>query len=385
MFGTCGHEQHRFRRGLLANFFSRRAVTSLEPTLRSLIDRLVVRMRECGRGGRPVPASSAFGALTMDVITEYSFANSYECIESPDFQKGQDFLDGVVGITESGHLIKHFGWFLPLMKSIPLWITQKLNPPMALLIGFQGDILSMVHRAQSGEMQASSKDKTMFQELLEADIPASEKNTQRLREEGQNVVAAGMLTTAHYLAYVTYCILANPEVTRKLKAELGEKMPSPDTVLSVAQLEQLPYLSAVWKEGHRRAYGVLSRLPRIDPDKPIVYGNYSIPPGTPVSMTCKMMHDDPRIFPEPEVFKPERWLEPGAERKDKYLVNFSKGTRQCLGINLANAEILLTLSALFRKLDMSLYETTWEDLEPVHDYIVPAPRKTSRGVRVTIN
>jgi len=242
-----------------------------------------------------------------------------------------------------------------------------------------------VQRTQRGETKGSDSHPTVFQELLDADCDPSEKTTQRLVEEGGNTVAAGMLTTAHFLYSTAYLILSHPHVLEKLQKELNEAMPTPETGLSVAKIEKLPYLSAVVKEGHRRSYGVMHRLQRIDPENAIEYNGYSIPAGTPVGMSSKIMHDDPSVFAEPEKFDPERWLRPGAEELNKYLVPFSKGSRMCLGMNLANAEICLTLSSVFRRLDLELYETTWEDdVMAVHDYFAAMPHKSSRGVRVLV-
>ena len=62
-----------------------------------------------------------------------------------------------------------------------------------------------------------------------------------------------------------------------------------------------------------------------------------IQPQTPVSMTGSLIHDNPSIFPDPRSFKPERWLQ-SESGLHKYLVPFSRGTRQCLGMKcVANA------------------------------------------------
>jgi cytochrome P450 len=66
------------------------------------------------------------------------------------------------------------------------------------------------------------------------------------------------------------------------------------------------------------------------------------------------------------------------------LVNFSRGTRACLGINLAYAEIYLTLAAVFRRFDLELFETTREDVDIVHDFFSPSARLDSKGVRVLV-
>jgi cytochrome P450 len=79
---------------------------------------------------------------------------------------------------------------------------------------------------------------------------------------------------------------------------------------------------------------------------------------------------DPDIFPDPKTFKPERWLEPGARQKlEPYLVTFGKGTRACVGINLAYAELYTVIATLLRRFpNLKLFETSPEDVEAVHDF-----------------
>lgn len=125
---------------------------------------------------------------------------------------------------------------------------------------------------------------------------------------------------------------------------------------------------------------------------------YVIPRGTPMSMTSIFMHENPEIFPRPKEFEPERWLDhssssssddDGAKKQhlSNYLVNFSKGTRGCLGQHLASAEIHLTLAAIFsgKRFDLELYGTTREDVDVEHDFFNPQPKKGAVGVRVFVN
>jgi cytochrome P450 len=226
---------------------------------------------------------------------------------------------------------------------------------------------------------------TIFHELLDSSLPPAEKSLNRLVDEGETVVAAGTITTQHVLKATSFHLLANPDMLRKLKAELISAMPYPENLASLQQLERLPYLSAVVSEGLRISHPISSRLSRVSPDGPLILGKWEIPPGTPVSMTSIFVHENPKIFPEPREFRPDRWLQGNSkERLDRYLVPFSKGTRACLGINLAYAELYLTLAAVFRQFDLELYETTREDIEVVHDFFNPSARLDSKGVRVLV-
>jgi len=95
----------------------------------------------------------------------------------------------------------------------------------------------------------------------------------------------------------------------------------------------------------------------------------------------------PSVFPEPEKFKPSRWLaseESGPIPEGQYQVAFSKGRRQCIGINLAYAELRFAIATIFRRFELELFDTSKADVEIVHDYFVGMPLMTSKGIRVRV-
>jgi hypothetical protein len=73
--------------------------------------------------------------LTTDVITEYAFGSSYRLLEKKYF--ASEWLEIMKTASQSGYLNMQFGWLLPVMKALPVWITQKANPPMMQLITFR--------------------------------------------------------------------------------------------------------------------------------------------------------------------------------------------------------------------------------------------------------
>lgn len=226
--------------------------------------------------------------------------------------------------------------------------------------------------------------RTIFSELLEADVPAEEKSVKRLTEEAQVIISAGATTTAHFLTLTIYHILANEEIHRKVQVELISATGASSGTPSMQDFEQLPYLSAVIKEGLRLSYGVTTRLPRVAPDTTLHCQGHIIPAGTTVSMTSVLQHMNAFLFPNPELFDPQRWLDSDDLHLDRYLVNFSKGTRACVGINLARAEIILTLATMFRKFDMKLHDTTKADVEVARDYFAAYASAKGNGLRVTL-
>lgn len=186
--------------------------------------------------------------------------------------------------------------------------------------------------------------------------------------------------------------MKSPDVLAKLRRELSRvEIPQGDPVAPWTALEQLPYFVAVVKEGVRMAGGMLSRLPRVY-DKPIHYKEWTIPAYTPIAMTPHLVLIDEKIFPEPRVFVPERWLDEKAleeastvSRLDKYIVAFGKGSRNCIGIHLAYAQLYMCLAAVVQRYNLEMYETDDSDATPTRDLFTAGVKLDSRGIRVIVH
>ena len=92
----------------------------------------------------------------------------------------------------------------------------------------------------------------------------------------------------------------------KLLEELKTVMPRSHDRPKLSALEQLPYLTAIIHEGLRISHGVAHRIMRAFLDKTLRYDGLDIPPGTIISMTTLLIHENEAIFPEPKAFRPER-------------------------------------------------------------------------------
>jgi len=105
------------------------------------------------------------------------------------------------------------------------------------------------------------------------------------------------------------------------------------------ELEQRPYMWALIQESLRMMPGVSHRSARIAREEDLLYKSedgkteWVIPRGTPIGMTSVINHWDKGLFPNPDEFNPDRFLEGGQPnlKLSKYLIAFSKGTRSCIG------------------------------------------------------
>ena len=92
-------------------------------------------------------------------------------------------------------------------------------------------------------------------------------------------------------------------------------------------------MTAVLMEGLRPSPGIATRIPRVTPDRNLVYDKWVIPKGTPVGMTALLMHLDGDIYPNPKSFDPDKWTDLDTRKRyEKIYAPFSRGTRSCLGM-----------------------------------------------------
>lgn len=184
---------------------------------------------------------------------------------------------------------------------------------------------------------------------------------------------------------VSYHVAANPPVRHKLLRELKSVMPQPTDHAALQELEKLPYLTAILQEGLRMTHPVTHRLSRALQDKTLTYHGVEIPPGTVVSMTALLLHENEDIFPDPRAFRPERWLGGTQQQLQHYLVPFSRGSRACLGINLAWAEMYLILAHVFRRFDFDVSGVSRDrDIDVAKDAIMGVPSAQSKGIVVKV-
>lgn len=235
---------------------------------------------------------------------------------------------------------------------------------------------------ESNKKNDLSRD-TIFHSLINNSLPSQEQEVQRIVEEAVLIVGAGQLTTADVLSVIFYQLLTNPDKLSTLRSELEEAIPDMYNIPAYNKLEQLPYLTAVILEGLRTTDPVCTRLPRISPDEDLVFQDWKIPKGTPISMSAYFVHRDKRYFPDPEKFIPERWVDPQARvRLERYLVAFSKGSRICLGMMLAYEEMYFAVATIVRRFEMELYRTTEADVKMTRDMFNPHTDQGTRRVQV---
>jgi len=195
----------------------------------------------------------------------------------------------------------------------------------------QGDLLSMLLEAQ--------------------DEDGSQMTDKQLRDEVMTLFLAGHETTALTLSWAWYLLAQNPAIEEKFHAELddllGGRLPTMD------DLSRLKYTDRIVREAMRLyppAYG-LGR----EAIEECEIGGFRVPRKTQVFMFQWATQRDPRFFPEPEAFHPERWTEEFASSLPKYAYfPFGGGPRFCIGNTFAMMEIVLVLATIGQRFKLAL-------------------------------
>ncbi|KAK7443454.1 hypothetical protein VKT23_015627 [Stygiomarasmius scandens] len=346
------------RKPLISPYFSRQTVLkNLHETISSTVDKLLRQLIE-NHSSEQAPANLnlAYRSTTFDIISTYCFAKSPNIVSSPGFQS--EILLGMDTCFSSLKFTRHSRIIRALTTHMPDWLAIKLD--LKSVLDQTNDVTAMVDETLSTADKMVSEHPTIFHSILEG-VQSGEYATRResqsvtrswLIDEGIFLRFAGSDTTSNACAIGTRCILADPRVLGKLTRELDEAWPDRNVPLKFELLERLPYLTAVIKEALRLSHGVVTPMKRVVSAGGATIASYYVPEGTSVAMGNTFVHLNPYIFPDPMRFYPERWLEADSGLLEKYLVAFGKGSRSCLGINLAWCEMYIILGTIFRKLEL---------------------------------
>lgn len=192
-----------------------------------------------------------------------------------------------------------------------------------------------------------------------------------LRDELMTLLFAGHETTGIALAWACYWLHRNPAALERVRAEVDGLGDDPDP----EALVKLPYLEAVCQET-LRLHPIVPDVPRMLA-RPLKLGEYVLGPPYGVAVTTTVLHRRPELYPEPERFRPERFLE---RRFNAFeYTPFGGGSRRCIGAAFATYELKLALATFLRHAHLELAESG--EVVPARRNLVIGP---ASGVRMVM-
>ena len=190
-----------------------------------------------------------------------------------------------------------------------------------------------------------------------------------IRDELITILQGGHETTAAVLAWALYELGRHPHILANLREELVSSSVADDP----SQVIKLPYLRAVCDETVR-LHPILSECARVL-TAPLEVLGYTIPAGNALVVSITAIHHDPSIYPEPDRFIPERFIDRTYSRSE--FLPFGGAHRRCLGAALSEYETRISLAEMVLRWD---FETAATDHDVRHD-VAMGPKY---GVRLRI-
>lgn len=362
-------DHRRFRR-LLSHAFSEQSLRPQEARLQHHVDELVRGLREkCHYG--PQDFTLWLQWTTFDIMGDLAFGESFESLPQRKTHPWQQFiLDNIAALVFVG-IAERMG----LARLIKL-----ITPPSiikAVLSFYQNTSDQMDRRIALGKDRGDFLDHILKHGLITDDENAVLDQEKGLRIEelksiASDIAIAGSETTSTLLTGLLYYLLTNPKVLVRLTDEI-RSLPS-DTDITIANTERLPYLGAVLNEALRVFVPSPIIAGRVIPAGGLVVGGYMLPEETRVFAAQYIAYRSSLHFARPKQFIPERWLpdrpeefkgdntdgkSPGhiplttADRFVDIFQPFSYGPRNCIGKNLAKAELRLILCKILWHFDLS--------------------------------
>lgn len=360
---TSEGEFHRRQRRLIQPAFHRRRIEAYADAMSADAAAAAERWRD----GETVDVAREMMRLTLRIVARCLFSVDVEDAEARAVGQALDALMAAFNTVAVGS---------GFLRKLPLPSVRRAKRAVETLDGLVYGLIAERRRAGGGG-------EDLLGLLLDArDEDGSAMDDRKVRDEVLTLFLAGHETTANALAWTWYLLARHPEAEARFHAEIDAVLTHcPDNRLPRADdLPSLPYTRQVLTESMRLyppAWGVSRRTRQTS--EPVTIGGYPLPPGSGVLISQWVTHRDPRFFPDPLSFRPERWTAEFEAQLPKFAYfPFGGGPRICIGMGFAWMEGVLLLATLGRRWRMRLVPGA---------QVEPSPRITLRpkpGVPVVL-
>ena len=355
---TSEGEAWRRQRRLIQPAFYHERVEAYAEVMVEYTERMVASWQD----GQTRDVHADMMRLTLDIVAKTLFGADVSR-EAEDVGASLHLL--------MGRFMKQAGYAFLLPSRIPLPTTWRILRAVRRLNQVIYEIICK--RRASGQRSSD-----LLSMLLDAqDEHGAVMTDRQLQDEIMTLFLAGHETTATALSWTWLLLAQNPDVEAKLATELqcvlGGRVPG------VCDLPRLSYAELVLKEAMRLypPVWVIGRRALA----PFHLGEYQLPARTNVVMLQYLMHRDPRFFPEPERFDPERWREndPRYASLPRFAYfPFGGGPRVCVGAGFGMMEGVLLLAAVAQRFRLSLVSDQTIEMLP------SVTLRPKNGIRVTL-
>ncbi|KAJ6338068.1 hypothetical protein OIU76_007697 [Salix suchowensis] len=339
----------RFLRKLAATqMFTSQRLDASQALRGKKVQELLEYVHENCNSGQAVDIGKSVFTTILNLISNTFFSLD---IASYNSDLSQEFSDLVLGVME--HIGKpNIANYFPVLRLVdPQGVRRKMNNYFKRLLQIFDSIINERTRLRSSSV-ASKACHDVLDALL---ILVEEENTELSFTDIQvlllDMFIAGTDTTSCTVEWAMTELLLSPDKLVKAKNELQEV----DGPVQESDISRCPYLQAIVKETFRLHPPAPLLLPHEAVSEVEMQG-FRVPKNAQILINIWAMGRDPAIWPDPDSFKPERFLECQIDVKgrDFELIPFGAGRRICPGLPLAHKMVHLTLASLIHSFDWKI-------------------------------
>ncbi|KAI1653502.1 cytochrome P450 [Daldinia decipiens] len=341
-WSTIDKRTHRIRQRMIGSVLNDRSLQKFEPTIIREIDIFLGVVLSSYQGSQLLNMTDKFNYLMLDIIGQLAFgyANRTQTVPKNRFlSKGITVANYHINILLQYPYLAQ-SWLVSLIRHVTAYQQERNLDSLRKLI-------------KKRKMQGVDAHYDLYHFVTRQMGTEDTENVElsELWSEAALFYVAGVETSSTTLCALFFYLSRYRECYDRLVAEIRSSFTSGDDIRRGAKLGGCHYLRACLDECMRispPAPGIFWREASYDDSKasgPLVIDGHVINPGTHVGVCTYAIHHSEEYFPEPFIFKPERWMaESPAPKPSVPFAAFSLGARSCPGRSLAYLQISLTVA-----------------------------------------
>ncbi|KAI1887586.1 hypothetical protein AGOR_G00191830 [Albula goreensis] len=367
---TSTGNKWRRRRKMLTPTFHFSILTEFLEVMNEQAEVLIEKLeKQAGKG-----AFNCFNYITLcalDIICETAMGKKIYAQSNYD----SEYVRCVYKMSDIITRRQRMPWYWPDLVYYFLGEGREHNKSLKVLHSFTESVINeraeyIAYIESDSESDQGMKKRRAFLDMLlkTTDEDGNKLTHKDIQEEVDTFMFRGHDTTAASMNWAVHLIGSHPEVQKKVQQELQEVFGQSDRPINTEDLKKLRYLECVIKESLRLFPAVPFFARSICEDCHI--NGFKVPKGANAIIMPYALHRDPRYFPNPEEFRPERFLPENSEGRHAYsFIPFSAGLRNCIGQRFAVMEEKVVLASILRNFKIEATQER-EELRPLGELIL---------------
>lgn len=347
-----GEEWRRYRKPVNPIFIQSFCTKMFADCVQEALNVLEYRANECE--GKLVAVSDLMEYMTLDILGKGVFGYDFKAIKEMGASHYHHLYKTVFNGIQSSLFLS-----FPILEHFPIFGRSKLHKNCDEFNKFIGEMVSK--RRAEIEKSKNSDSKDVLSLMLDNDPDSSyEPLTDEEIIGNLNVfIIAGHDTTAHTLSYTMYYLAKDQNVQQKLRDEIYKTIEIPANqaevvIPSAEKLKDMVYMDCILKEAMRMSPAVVNLHRHVAEEFQFAGENLVVPKDNLVSISIYGVQNDPKIYQNPEIFNPERFVNAKYDT-DTYLP-FGGGSRMCVGMNFSLTEQKVYLAMLLQKFTIQIHQ-----------------------------